>query len=193
MGKPKSPPLTKVVLGIITGEPELWKMAIGELPWGKPDSQSELIDFTFSNYYKPEMGTDLARLWLSFDLLLPADRLADLKTVTNSIEQRLLNSNRGRRFNLDPGIVSVHNLILATTKPAAHRIYLRAGIYAEVTLVFHHQTFEPLPWTYPDYRTPQALRFFLQVRERLVALTRQESSGDETKSQENKHSPLPKF
>jgi hypothetical protein len=43
--------------------------------------------------------------------------------------------------------------VLATTKDGSHRIPLRDGIYAEVTLVFERGDFRPLPWTYPDYRT----------------------------------------
>jgi hypothetical protein len=42
--------------------------------------------------------------------------------------------------------------ILATTKDQAHRIYLRDGIYGEVTLRFDTGEYEPWPWTYADYR-----------------------------------------
>ena len=53
---------------------------------------------------------------------------------------------------------------LATTKDHAHRICLGRGIYAEVTLTFLKGAFEPMPWTYPDYRTEAYRSFFEQVR-----------------------------
>ena len=40
--------------------------------------------------------------------------------------------------NLDPGMLSLHNLVLASTKGFAHRIYMREGIYAELALLFEH-------------------------------------------------------
>jgi hypothetical protein len=167
MGKPQPPLPTKPVIGIISSDPELWKKIAEELPWGTIDGQSPTINFDFTDYYAAEMGTNLFRLWLSFKQLLTADQLADLKQRTNQIEQHYLNDRGGRRCNIDPGLVSLHSLILATTKPAAHRVYLKDGIYAEVTLTFRNQTFEPLPWTYLDYRTETAIQFFLQVRAKI--------------------------
>ncbi len=165
MGKAEPPPPAKVIVGIITAEPELGALVAQELPWGKIDRQSDRLSFTFTDYYEQEMGANLVRFWLSFDYWVTADQLAELKITTNRIEQRFQNANRGRRFNLDPGLVSAQNLVLATSKPAVHRIYLRDGIFAEVTLVYRNQSFEPLAWTYPDYRTPAAIRFFLTERE----------------------------
>ena len=54
---------------------------------------------------------------------------------------------------------------LATTKDQAHRIYLRDGIFAEVTLRFQDKAFEPWPWTYADYRQPGVLAFLQEARE----------------------------
>jgi hypothetical protein len=53
---------------------------------------------------------------------------------------------------------------LATTKDHAHRIYLRQGIFAEVTLYYEGKQFRPWPWTYRDYRQPLVLDFLEQVR-----------------------------
>ena len=39
-----------------------------------------------------------------------------------------------RPVNIDPGYINESRLILASTKDFSHRIYLRDGIYAEVTL-----------------------------------------------------------
>jgi hypothetical protein len=57
--------------------------------------------------------------------------------------------------------------LLASTKDQGHRIYLRDGIYAEVTLRFEGKEFVPWPWTYADYREPMAREFLRQAREEL--------------------------
>ncbi len=54
-----------------------------------------------------------------------------------------------RTLNLDPGLLSLSRFALATTKDGSHRIPLRDGIYAEVTLVYERGGFHPLPWTVP--------------------------------------------
>ena len=53
---------------------------------------------------------------------------------------------------LHPGVLALGKFLLATTKDQAHRVYLRDGIFAEVTLRFQDGAFRPWPWTYADYR-----------------------------------------
>jgi hypothetical protein len=74
-----------------------------------------------------------------------------------------------RPLNLDPGYITLAKLVLASTKDHAHRIYLGAGMFAEVTLYFKGGQWLPREWTFPDYRRSDYQRFFLQVRERLRA------------------------
>ena len=54
--------------------------------------------------------------------------------------------------------------LLATTKDQAHRVYLRDGIFAEVTLHYHAGAFRPWEWTYADYRLPEVLAFLREAR-----------------------------
>jgi hypothetical protein len=84
------------------------------------------------------------------DPALP-DRLAALKQASNQIEDRWKRDGGKRRVNIDPGYLSASQLVLASTKPFAHRIYIERGIWAEVTLLFKQGSFTSLPWTYPDY------------------------------------------
>jgi hypothetical protein len=60
-------------------------------------------------------------------------------------------------------------LVLASTKDHAHRLYLGEGIYAEVTLAFRQRQWQPLEWTYPDYRRADYQEFFTACREYLLA------------------------
>jgi hypothetical protein len=126
--------------------------------------KTDVTRFSHTTYYNKEMGDDLTRRWYAFgDLVLP-DALVRLKHRTNAIEKKYLNESGGRRVNIDPGLISLSNLILASTKNFSHRIYLGQGIYAEVTLVYKDGRFNPLEWTYPDYRENMALGFFTRAR-----------------------------
>ena len=118
----------------------------------------------FSRYYEKEMGPNLQKCFIAFHDSLPMDRLADCKIATHALEERLSPDPQRRRFNIDPGLVTGYSVILSTSKNYAHRIYLRDGVYAEVTLIYQKQRFYPLPWTYPDYRAPLALEFFAGLR-----------------------------
>jgi len=127
--------------------------------------ESDTVPFTHTTYYNKEMGLGLLRQWWAFGNLVLPDILVKLKLRTNEIEQRLLNDKGGRRVNIDPGLLSLSNLVLASTKNYAHRIYLGQGIYGEVTLQYKEHHFVPLEWTYPDYRESVALDFFGRARD----------------------------
>ena len=132
--------------------------------FGDVSLKSEVIPFTHTIYYNKEMGNDLLRQWYVFDNLVAPDILADLKLCTNVIEKTFLSNNKRRKVNIDPGFITMSNLILASTKDFSHRIYIGKGIYAEVTFIYKNKTFVPLEWTYPDYQEPKALEFFEKAR-----------------------------
>lgn len=134
---------------------------------GEPVLWSEPFPFTQTDYYENEMGRGLSRQWVVFHQLVYPDMLVDLKHQTNGIEQRQLTRQGNRTINLDPGVVTMGNVVLASTKNSYHRIYLGRGIYAELTLVFHDRRFHALDWTYPDYREARTIDFFARVREML--------------------------
>jgi hypothetical protein len=113
------------------------------------------------------MGRDLRKQFLAFAHLIDAADLAPIKLQTNDLERRLAETAtfpEDRPINLDPGLLNLGKLMLATTKDQAHRIYLRDGIFAEVTLRFEQGAFQPWPWTYADYREPELHRFLLEAR-----------------------------
>ena len=166
MAEIKQPQRTLPVTGLIF-VPDLDVDICRELEniFGAVEIKSPSIPFKHTEYYGQEMGDNLSRQWIAFgDLVLP-DALAEFKVKTNEIEKKHLNEKGGRLVNIDPGTVSLSNLILASTKNYSHRVYLGRGIYAEVTLVYKQKRFMPLEWTYPDYREDEALDFFARARE----------------------------
>jgi hypothetical protein len=127
--------------------------------------KSDVIQFKHTHYYDKEMGEKLQRQWCVFDKLVIPDALVGLKHTSNLIETKYLNEKGGRQINIDPGLLSLSNVILASTKNYSHRIYIGNGIYAEVTLIYRNKQYYPLEWTYPDYQEKTVLQFFLKVRE----------------------------
>ncbi len=166
MAEIKQPQRTLPVAGLLLA-PAFDVDICGELEnlFGSVVLKTSCIPFKHTEYYGHEMGDNLRRQWVAFSVLMIPDALVEFKRRTNEIEKKYLNQNGGRMVNIDPGTVSLCNLILASTKNYSHRIYLGGGIYAEVTLIYKQKQFMPLDWTYPDYREETALDFFTEARE----------------------------
>ncbi len=173
MGDIRPPKPVKLLVGMLAQRPE-WFAAAERLladAFGPIDLASPLIPFTFTDYYTPEMGPGLLRKFVTHDRLILPDQIAPIKVRTNELEAALareMPAEVPRPVNLDPGYLDGSKLILATTKDYVHRIYLRDGIYAEITLTYKKGSFVPTPWTYQDYRTQPYLAFFAKVRARYL-------------------------
>ncbi len=136
-----------------------------EARFGAPRYTSAPLAFSFSDYYAREMGHPLQRRVLAFEDLVPRDALPEIKLATNAIEESLARE-KARTVNIDPGLLSLENVCLATTKPYSHRIYLRYGIWAEVTLIYRGNSYQALEWTYPDYASDNMIYIFNLLREK---------------------------
>lgn len=129
---------------------------------------SEPFAFHHTDYYQASMGADLRKQFLAFENLVAPDCLPDVKLHTNRLEQTLAAGGafaEERPLNLDPGILVLGKFLLATTKDQSQRIYLRDGIFAEVTLRFVAGAYEPWPWTYADYRESHVRAWLGDARE----------------------------
>jgi hypothetical protein len=121
--------------------------------------------FNQTGYYEPSMGPDLRKRLSAFAVPVDPARLSELKQRTNALERELAEAfSEPRPVNVDPGLLSLGKFVLATTKDQAHRIYLRDGIFAEVTLRYQDGAFAPWPWTYADYRLPLVREFLGEAR-----------------------------
>ncbi len=144
----------KLVVPLLIANPALLSDVVValEASFGLIDYRSREIPFEFTSYYEAEMGAGLSRVFLAFDDLVSPERLARIKLESNRIEQRY--AVKGKRVvNIDPGLLSLSRLTLASTKDNGRRIPLSDGIYAEITLVYHDGDFHSLDWTYPDFRS----------------------------------------
>lgn len=169
-GKFEAPKPVKVFVGLLIAQPSLLSQVytLLEEKLGAIDLTSQLMDFNFTKYYEAEMGLELRRQFLGFCNLMSPDELVEIKLFTQELEQSLARGGK-RLVNLDPGYLTPAKIVLATTKDFSHRLYLGRGIYGEITLLFRHKRFEPLPWTYPDYCTEAYQQFFHELRARYMA------------------------
>lgn len=168
MAEPKTFPRVKLICGIISSEERFFKKAEEHLVrlYGPLDLSSPFFPFNFTDYYEKQMGKDLKRQFISFMSLISPQTLSEIKIRTNTLEKEIreeMKQNR-RAVNIDPGYLTASALIMATAKDFAHRIPLQDGIYAHLELLFGKDVVRTLDWTYPDFKTEQYQKFFLDVR-----------------------------
>jgi hypothetical protein len=173
------PPKATVFCGFIyTPELDLGEvLRVLEREWGPVAFISRRYPFDYTPYYEREMGSPLARRFATFGRSVEQDALPGLKWQAKGVEDGYRGSTGGRRVNIDPGLLLLDRLQLATTKPCSHRLYLGEGIYGDLTLRYHHGSFRPLPWTYPDYREAETVRIMNSLRERCLLQERTKRRG----------------
>ena len=165
MGKISDPQPAKLFTAITyndTGLLDRLKQVL-ERHFGTSDYQSPSYPFKHTDYYRKEMGGGLEKYFISFEPLVDPGRLAEIKLTTNEIEGDFSGKGK-RRVNLDPGFLEMSKVVMATTKNFGHRIYLGRGVYGDLHLRYLGGKFNPMAWTYPDYREKIALSFFSEIR-----------------------------
>ncbi|MGO8691477.1 MAG: DUF4416 family protein [Thermoguttaceae bacterium] len=156
-----------------------WARGRAAETWGPPALESPAFDFRETDYYQATMGAGLRKVFLAFPPPFDAATLVEIKLQTNAWEQeyaRAAGHAEPRPLNLDPGYLTLAKLVLASTKDFAHRVYLRDGIYAEVTLFYKHHRWEHHQYTFADYRRADYQQFFSQCREFLRAQPTRETA-----------------
>ena len=164
--KPFTP--VKLICGIIASDKKIFEFAEEELSllYGEIDYSSNLIPFNFTDYYERQMGPGLKRKFISFKELIDPSELSQIKIRTNQLEEEIRKKLKLeiRAVNLDPGYLTRSALIIATAKNFAHRVPLKDGIYAHLELLFRKKEIKVLEWTYPDFKTEEYQRIFLEIR-----------------------------
>jgi hypothetical protein len=174
MSVPQTPRPAKLIIGIFAKDKKIIDPVASELSsqFGQVDLVSSWMDFKYTSYYEPEMGSPLVRRMFAFKQLIEQSELASIKIATNQIEKTY--SRAGRRgANIDPGYMLHERFVLASGKNFSHRIYIDLGIYADLTLIYQKGSFQKLAWTYPDYADQAVLTFLGQVRSKYVLDVRQ--------------------
>jgi hypothetical protein len=169
MGATRNLNPVKLFIGVLVSDKQFIPQVEKRLTtaYGTVDHRSPVIPFVFTSYYQPEMGDRIDRVFFSFERLIEADRLPEIKRQTNEIEEEMtsLLTTVKRPVNLDPGYLEQAKVILASTKNFYHRIYLGKGIFGEVTMHYKNNAYQFFPWTYPDYQSRDYQEFFLKLRQ----------------------------
>ena len=176
MSKPGLPKPAKLVISCFTKDKKIHGEVARRLSesFGPPDVISPWLAFEHTDYYRREMGAPLFRRVMAYPKLMEQEALADVKLFANELEDKFATEDK-RLVNIDPGYLVAERFVLATGKNYTHRIYLRAGIYADLTLIYHDGGFRALDWTYPDYAGEGIICFLKSVRDRYMYQLR--SSG----------------
>jgi hypothetical protein len=158
MGTPGAPKPIRLFVSLIYQENNRMVEVEEKLTvlFGEIVSRTHPAPFLHTTYYEKEMGKDLLRYFLLFKHLRDREDLPAVKLRTNDIEVGLSEGGR-RTINIDPGYIALEQVILATTKGFAHRIYLGQGIFGDLTLIYTGGTYKPLAWTYPDYGSAEMI------------------------------------
>jgi Domain of unknown function (DUF4416) len=169
MGSPGDPKPAKYFVGLLSSDIELLNSVETDLTaiFGAIDVRSETLPWKLSKFYENEMGAGLRRRFVSFSQLDSPGNLAGIKLQTQEVERQYRSGGpqrTGRRVNIDPGYLESGKVVLASTKNAGHRIYLKCGIYGETTLLYYNGSFQACPHTYPDYLWAETLCFLTSVR-----------------------------
>ncbi len=140
---------------------------IGEL-LGEVRRLGTVLRFDATDYYEEEMGAPLLRQFVVASAPAARDALPEIKIRLEGVEREMAREGR-RVVNLDPGLVTAENFLLATGKNFSHRVYLRDGVFADLTLVYRSGEFRALPWTYPDYASAEIRALLREVRAELLS------------------------
>jgi hypothetical protein len=125
--------------------------------------ESPQMPWNFSTYYDDELGTPLYRHFMFFEAIVDPVLLVDAKHAVGKIEKEL-SKNGKRQINLDPGYMTLAKVVLSSGKNYSHRIYLGRGVFSELELFYQDGRFNPLPYTYFDYREDIFLAHFRKAR-----------------------------
>lgn len=119
--------------------------------------------FSYTNYYTKEMGANLSRLFIFFKKKLAKNSLVKLKKYTDSLELKYEIAGK-RIVNIDSGLFSKENIILATNKGYTHRVYIDKGVYADLTLYYKDNSYKSLTWTFLEYKDANTISMFNKLR-----------------------------
>lgn len=153
----------KLFCGLMYQDTIVLDKALSELRtrFGEIELESEEFKFEFTDHYEKEFGTGLKKRFVVFQEPIDREELPDIKLFTCKIEEEL-GAEGKRKINIDPGYVTMNNVVVASTKEFSSRIYLGKGIFGDLQLILKKEDVQIMPYTYADYKLMKD--FFLKLR-----------------------------
>lgn len=173
-----APPLVKPFAALLYRDDAVLADALARLAaaFSPIEQRGGAHPFAGTDYYAPEMGMGLLRVLVGFTRLEPAPWLVAAKRAATAVEDALRVDGK-RRVNVDVGYVDLGKVVLASWKGRPHKLYLEHDVWADVTLVYREGRFQPLPWTFPDFRDGRYDAELARLRERCKAQLREQEVG----------------
>jgi hypothetical protein len=169
MARAQIPPPGRLVVSYIYSSVDALAESLRKLERHFGRVQFETVDLPYADRerYIEEMGTRLRRRFFSFSGPAPRNTLPSIKKTCARVEKLYSDHVGGHHFrtvNIDPGILTPDNLVMASYHEYNHRIYLGEGVFAETPLIWARGQYVRLPWTHLDFCHPEAVDFFCRVR-----------------------------
>ncbi len=185
MARIQKPPPGRLVVSVIYSSMDALADSLKALErkFGRVQFETVEIPCSDRETYREEMGDTLQRRLFSFEKLYARDSLPEIKAICHKVEPMFADTVGDfifRSVNIDPGILTPSNLVMASHREYNNRLYLRDGVYAQIELIWGSGQFCRLPWTNPDFCEGEAVEFFLRVRESFEMLA--ESRDSQTAS-----------
>lgn len=179
MARVQKPPPGRLIISVIYSSMDALADALNvlERKFGRVQFETPEIPCAETSLYGEEMGGELLRRFFSFDKMVARDGLPSIKGLCHKIEPQFadrVDDYLFRTVNLDPGILTPANLVMASHREYNHRVYLNNGVFAELALVYSRGRFVRLPWTCPDFYGAEAIEFFGRVRASLEVVQEDE-------------------
>ncbi len=133
--------------------------------FGPLDDLSDEFPFDSSNYYAPEIGENLKRLFISLKNTKNPSDLAEFKKNSITLEREFFTDKGKRLVNIDPGYLDSTKIVLASTKFGGHKIMLNHTICADMVLDFYKGSFRSFDWTFPDFKSGAYFEYFGKLRD----------------------------
>jgi hypothetical protein len=129
--------------------------------FGRVIKKTQDFYLPYSSYYEKEMGKGLKKSFFVLDYLIDKENCIKLKHYCMTLEDKF-RENENRTVNVDPVYLDEYQVVALSHKDKGSRIYIGEGVYAEMELLYHHGSFQPLIWTYLDYK--ENIPFFNETR-----------------------------
>lgn len=129
--------------------------------YGKIKAESNPYNFSFTDYYEPEMGKNLKKIFLIFEKEISEQDLAGIKFFITEIEKKL-SIDEKRTVNIDPGYLSETELVLATFKEKSFKEKIHDKVWVHKVLEFDNSKIIQFFHTFADYKDKKNQEFIIE-------------------------------
>ena len=141
-------------------------IAMLESAWGPIRYKGKLFPFDRTDYYEPEMGTELFRGVVSFEKCIPPETIALEKARSNGLELDGAADGDARHVNIDIGYMDLDKVVLPSYKRGPFKLYAGDGVWLDMLLTYAKGEFHPTQWAFEDFKRNPYQHDLQLIRER---------------------------